>query len=289
MRQIVPSFDGTKLYCIHHRGENPLTLVFLHGVGANWTVWKKEIEYFQRQGFSTLALDLRGHGLSEAPEEKKKYQMSNFTRDVYEVLQAGNIHKFCLIGHSFGGAVALNYCLLYKKKYPRSLVMVESSSSYPFKHNRLFNLPTLITKTVRFLVAHPIREQVNSWYHHFSRWHEVDLSVQGIRAEVHILQHLLYLTPLRSMVHTLDNAERYVRENRSMIYNTLQHLNLPTLIIAGEKDKIIPPYHSKLVKRLHKNAELKIIEGAKHRAIVKDCRQVSLLIHSFLSEHNLRD
>lgn len=287
MRQIIPSFDGTKLYCIHHRGEKPLTMVFLHGVGTNWTVWKKEIEYFQRQGFPTLTLDMRGHGLSEVPEDSHKYQMPHFTRDIYQVLRTRKVHNFCLVGHSFGGAIALHYCMLYKQRYPRSLVMVESSSSYPFQHNRLFNLPVLASTLLRYIVARPIRQQVHSWYHHFSRLHEIDLTMKGLKAELHLLQHLLQRVPWRSAVQTLDNTERYVHQNQDKIYQALRHLNLPTLIIAGEKDRIIPPRYSQKIRRLHKKAELKIIEGANHRMLVRDCQQVSLLIHSFLGEHNL--
>ena len=37
------SFDGTEIYYLLHRGKNPHTLVFLHGVGGNWTAWKKVI------------------------------------------------------------------------------------------------------------------------------------------------------------------------------------------------------------------------------------------------------
>ena len=58
------SFDGTNIYYAYHPGLSPV-LIFLQGIGGNWTVWKKEIDFFQKKNYATLALDFRGHGLSD--------------------------------------------------------------------------------------------------------------------------------------------------------------------------------------------------------------------------------
>ena len=122
MENYLKSFDGTKIYYNYSRGSKEPTLVFLHGIGGNWTVWKKEIEFFQKEGFSTIALDLRGHGMSEAPEPEERYKISYFSKDVHAILKKENITYFVLIGHSLGGAVALTYCQLYSQNLPSSLV-----------------------------------------------------------------------------------------------------------------------------------------------------------------------
>ena len=91
MRKFLSSFDGTQIFYLYDKTDNPHTLVFLHGVGSNWTVWKKEIEYFQSKGYSTLTLDLRGHGESGTPMDFNKYRLPNFSRDIYNVLKSSKL------------------------------------------------------------------------------------------------------------------------------------------------------------------------------------------------------
>ncbi|HIG93231.1 TPA: alpha/beta hydrolase [Candidatus Woesearchaeota archaeon] len=285
MRQIVSSFDGTRIYSLHHRGENPLTLVFLHGVGANWTVWKREIEYFQRRGYSTLTLDLRGHGLSGAPEDFKRYKVPYFSRDVYNLLKVQGVQNFCLLGHSLGGAIAINYCMLYKKKYPDSLVLVESASTYPFRHNRLLNFGPHVTRFLRYLANYKFSRRATALLQHLSQVQDVDLSVEGVKAEFHMLSHLMSLTPLQSIVKTLDNMEEYVHKNQKLIYETVQHLGVPTLILAGERDDVVPLRYSQHLKKLNRRAELKIIKGARHKAIIWNADEISPLIEEFIRKN----
>ena len=280
MGKYLVSYDGTRIYYNHHKGRNPLTLVFLHGVGANWTVWRKEVNYFKRRGYSTLAMDFRGHGRSDMPPEFEKYRPPLFARDLYEILQFENVNNFVLLGHSLGGAIAVNYCMLYKRNYPRSLVLVESTITYPFDHNRLFNLSPYVTHFLRFIASHQLTRQQQ-----FTHFDDIDLSHPGIEERLHLISHMLHLTPLRCIVRTLDNVERYVFKNKGKIYTTLQHLRLPTLLLAGELDHIIPPRFSRKIKSIDHRAVLKIIEGAHHRVIINDPGKVCHIIDTFLHDN----
>ena len=273
------SFDGTRLFYIYHKGRLSNTLIFLHGVGGNWTVWKKEIEYFQSRGYSTLAFDLRGHGQSDAPEAFQRYQIPNFTRDIFALTKELKIRKFSLIGHSLGGAIALNYCILNKRRSPLALVLIESASTYPYDHNRLLNKKPYVTHFLRFIASHRL-----TYRHHFKHFKDIDLSVNGIASRLHIISHLMHLTPLCSMVRTLDNMEKYVFKNQQNIDQAIKHLKIPTLLIAGEKDKVVPPKFSLLIKNLDKRAELRILKEA-HRVIIRNAEEVSKTIEGFLQKN----
>ncbi len=275
------SFDGTRLFYIHHKGKLPHTLLFLHGVGGNWTVWKKEIEHFQNKGYSTLTFDMRGHGQSDAPEPFQKYQVPHFTRDIYGLLQKLRIPKFTLIGHSLGGAIAINYCMSHKRKYPTSLILVESASTFPYDHNRLLNMRPYVTHLLRFIASHKLTRK-----HHFKHFKDVDLSMKGMVARLHLISHLMHLTPLCSLVRTLDNVEKYAFKNQGQIDRALKHLKIPTLVIAGEKDRVIPPKFSFLIKRLDKRAELRILKGA-HRVIIHHAEEVSKAMEGFLRKNRI--
>ena len=276
MDKYLNSFDNTQIYYNYSPQKNPFTLVFLHGVGGNWTLWKKEIEYFQQKGYSTLALDLRGHGASQYLPDFASYRLYCFSRDVHYVLKKENINNFSLIGHSIGGGVAINYLMRYKSLYPKSLVLVDTAITYPFDHNHLLNMNSYFTKFLRFIANYPLTVEK-----HLPHLKDIDLSVEGIKQQIHLISHLLHFTPLFSLVKALDNLEQYVFHNQKRIDLTLSSLKIPTLIISGEKDETIPMQFSKHIKELKKDAQLKIIKEGHHRVIVDKYDEVSRVMQQF--------
>lgn len=278
MDKYIKSFDDTQIYYNHLPNKNPHTLVFLHGVGGNLTLWKKEIEYFQKKGYSTLALDLRGHGISQYYDDSEKYRIPCFTRDVYEILKNENINQFSLIGYSIGGGIAVHYLMRYKSLYPSSLVLVDTAITYPFDHDHLLNLNSYFTHFLRFITNHkPTLKE------HFPHLKDLDFSENGIRKEINLISHLLHLTPLFSLVKTLDNLEKYSFHNRKKIDWTLSNLKIPTLIISGEKDETIPVHFSQQIKELKKDAEFKIIKGAHHQITIENSEEISKVMEHFLT------
>lgn len=276
MEKIISSFDGTKIYYRYDRFESKKTLVFLHGVGGNWTVWKKEIDFLNKKGFSTLALDFRGHGKSDVHEEFEKYQLPFFSRDVSAVLEEEKIRDFVLIGHSLGGGVAINYCMT-QQPLPSSMILIETACTYPFDHDRILNYSPYVTHLLRFIAHHQIIKDKD--FFHFSN---IDLSEEGMIAKLHLISYLIHITPLRTIVKTLDNLEEYVFKNQPRIDNTLTHLKIPLLLIAGSKDNTVPPRYSEAIKELNKKAELKILDNATHTVIIDKAEDVAGIIEGFV-------
>lgn len=276
------TFDGNHIFYKQYQGKQPLTLVFLHGVGGNWTLWKKEIKYFRRRDFPVLALDMRGHGRSSAPLDYQRYKHTYFCRDLYCVLQSANVENFALIGHSLGGGVTITYCQMYKRKYPSSVVFVETASTYPFKHNSLLNLGKRSTRFMRYLASHNFSPR--SLY---ADMKDIDLSLSGIKYRINLLLHLLALRPLRTIVKTLDNLEEYIHKNQPKIDHTFASLRVPTLVIAADKDTTIPLRFARRIVKLNKLAVLKIIKDADHQVIVKKPHEVSETIYNFLIDNKV--
>ncbi len=280
VKKRIRSFDGTRVFYTYKKGTKPITLVFLHGVGSNWTIWKKEMQYFHQKGYPTLGIDMRGHGKSDAPFKFEKYQLNYFSRDVHYILHKEKIARFVLIGHSLGGCVAINYCTRHSKHLPTSLVLVESTTIYPFDHNRILNLGPHTTNLLRFIAEHKAMQRG-----HLFHLKDVDLSYSGIRENLHLISHLIHLTPLRTIAKTLDNMEKYSFHNQSTINHTLQNLPIPVLILAGDHDETVPPKYSKVIKKLVKSAELKILRGAHHFVTVERPEEVSRTIRHFIEKH----
>ena len=80
------------------------TVVFIHGVLNDHSVWILQSRWFAHHGFNVLALDLPGHCRSEGPPPAS---VEDGARFVLALLDAAGVEKAALIGHSFGSLIAL--------------------------------------------------------------------------------------------------------------------------------------------------------------------------------------
>jgi long-chain acyl-CoA synthetase len=111
------------------------TLVFLHGFGGQALQWRYQLQKFSQEN-RVVALDLRGHGLSDQPSSG--YDMEGIQKDIETVLDILKVKgKFVLIGHSFGGALATEYALDHPERVERLILMATAGE---FKLNTLYRL-----------------------------------------------------------------------------------------------------------------------------------------------------
>ena len=76
------SFDGTPIQYNVNKSKKEV-IFFIHGLGLNHTVFKKEQNYFYNKGFSTVNMDLRGHG---GDTNTNDYSLDAFSKDIYAIL-----------------------------------------------------------------------------------------------------------------------------------------------------------------------------------------------------------
>jgi pimeloyl-ACP methyl ester carboxylesterase len=99
----VESFDGTEISYIIE-GEDEPVLVFIHGWSCEKTYWEYQLTEFSKTN-TVVALDLAGHGESEIKREN--YTISAYGKDVAAVVRENDLSDVILVGHSMGGAVAI--------------------------------------------------------------------------------------------------------------------------------------------------------------------------------------
>ena len=102
------SVVSTELSC-EVRGQGK-TLVFVHGNAGTRQNWRPQIEYFARR-FRVVAPDLRGHGDSEKPTGP--YPISAFVGDLARLLDALDIDRAVIAGHSMGGYGTIRLAMKY--------------------------------------------------------------------------------------------------------------------------------------------------------------------------------
>ena len=101
-------------------------IVFLHGYTGSNRDWRHQMAAIQSR-YRGIALDLRGHGKSEAPGREGDYSIYLNCEDVRGLLAALGIQRCCLVGHSMGGFTALQFAL-ENPEMLWGLVLVDTSS-----------------------------------------------------------------------------------------------------------------------------------------------------------------
>ncbi|MFH7325777.1 alpha/beta fold hydrolase [Desulfurivibrio sp. C05AmB] len=100
----IPAHDGTPLVCDYGGGGEPL-LFFIHGWTCRRAYWAPQLAHFAGR-YALAAPDLPGHGDS-SPGTRSAWGLAGLARDVEGCVQALGAARVILIGHSMGGAVAL--------------------------------------------------------------------------------------------------------------------------------------------------------------------------------------
>jgi pimeloyl-ACP methyl ester carboxylesterase len=93
--------------CYEDVGAGGIPVVFVHGNGGNRLQWSAQLDHL-RPHRRAVALDLRGFGDSE-PAGNADYNVKAMAADIAAVVDALNLRRFVVVGHSYGGAVAIAY------------------------------------------------------------------------------------------------------------------------------------------------------------------------------------
>tara|TARA_B100001109_G_scaffold157388_1_gene128056 strand:+ start:1686 stop:2495 length:810 start_codon:yes stop_codon:yes gene_type:complete len=120
----------------YHDGGQGDVVLFLHGSGtgaSGFTNFKKNIDFFQRNGFRTIVPDLPGYGFSDKPEDEI-YTISFFNNLLLELLDHLNILNCSVVGNSLGGALAMGLSLEQPERFSKLILMapggLEDFSAY---------------------------------------------------------------------------------------------------------------------------------------------------------------
>lgn len=109
--------NGNINYTVKGDGE---PIVLIHGFGLDSRIWEKQVEQLSETN-KVITYDMRGFGKSSIPNGKYSH-----TEDLHELLKELNIQNTKIIGHSFGGEVAVEYALQYPNEV-NSLVLISPS------------------------------------------------------------------------------------------------------------------------------------------------------------------
>jgi pimeloyl-ACP methyl ester carboxylesterase len=239
-----------------------VVVVMLHGLGASHEDWEAQRTSFSRR-FRVIVPDLRGFGASSRIGE---YSVAQFASDVWSLLDRLEVKRFHLIGHSMGGAVALQMAADRPERI-RRLVLADTLPSFEtntFGKRMLFAYryammgvfgPQRLAKAVaRKLFPGEDREQIRMR----------ELAVR--RGNVN--DRAVYLETIRNLLGW-------------KVTDRLQTLTMPSLVIAAEHD-YFPVADAEAFAAALPNSELKIFAGAHHAVPVEIPQAFNTAVLAFL-------
>lgn len=90
-------------------------MVWAHGLGGIWQEWEGVMKFFQDR-YRVVAYDARGHGSSEKPDRPEAYSQDVMVEDMRSLMDALDINKAIVGGHSMGANVALNFAFRHPER-----------------------------------------------------------------------------------------------------------------------------------------------------------------------------
>jgi pimeloyl-ACP methyl ester carboxylesterase len=103
-------------------------VVLLHGLSSSARIWELVAPHLADKGLTCYAPDARGHGFSDKPEDSvENYSFTSITADLAAFLETCQLERPLIVGHSWGGMLALDYATRMRigARAPRGIVLVD--------------------------------------------------------------------------------------------------------------------------------------------------------------------
>lgn len=239
--------NGISLYYEEHGSGEPLILIM--GFTVSSIGWHWNIPSFA-QSFRTIAFDNRGVGQSDKPDEP--YSMPMFADDTAGLLDGLDIDSAHIFGISMGGMIAQEFALRHPERV-KSLTLGCTNcggentilSSDPEVLHMLEHIESVGVEEAALAMT---KVAVTPW---FMQKHMDTLIELNRLSAVHP-------TPKHGMVSQMAAIQSHDT------YARLPQISVPSLVITGKQDGLVPPENSVVLSRQIPNAELLILSNASH-------------------------
>ena len=258
-------------------GSGPL-LVMIHGIAGSSGTWVPIMPLLAEK-YTVIAPDLLGHGESAKP--RGDYSLGAYASGVRDLLGVLGHERATVVGHSLGGGIAMQFAYQFPQMLER-LVLVGSGGLGKEVNPLLRALSLPGTEYVLPVVLAP---QLHSVVGAVGRV----LGRFGLRADPFLGEvwdawsRLTDVRAQRAFIHTIraviDVAGQRVSA-RDRLY--LAH-EVPTLIVWGDRDQVIPVAHAHIAHELMPGSRLEVVENAGHFLPIERPELLDRVLRDFLS------
>jgi len=246
---------GGRAVTFRHQAGRAPALVCLHGAADNQHAYDRLLDALpNRAGY---AINLPGRAGTEGPPARSVAEMEAFLSELVESEVDG---RYVVVGHSLGGAVAIEHALASPPDRLEGLVLLATGA-------RLRVHPMILALFEQGQAAGSL-PPMPSWIHE-----------QGIDADLLAeATHKRELTPVSTGAIDWRAADGFDR------MHAVQDIRVPVLIVGGTEDLLTPPKYAEYLAAQIPHAELLLLEGAGHMLVMDRAVEVSRAIEAFVSK-----
>ena len=264
--------DGTQIY-YKDWGSGP-AITFSHGWPLNADMWDGQMLFLEQNGFRVVAHDRRGHGRSS--QASSGNDMDGYADDLAAVIEALDLKQVTLVGHSTGGGEVARYIGRYGTSRVAKAVLIAA-------------VPPLVIKTDANPEGLPMEVfdgiRANLMNDRSQAYRDFAVPFYGAnRPGAKVSQGLLDQFWIWSMQSGLKNAYESVKAfSETDFTEDLKKFDVPTLVIHGEDDQIVPVKNSAVKSaRLIKGAKEIYHPGAPHGITATHQDQINAELLAFI-------
>jgi len=257
MREETIEIHGTRVnYKIAGEGR---PLLILHGWGSSSDSWVEVQKNLVQVGYKVIVPDLPGFGKTEPPIEV--WGTIEYAEFVSQFAEKIGMQRFVLLGHSFGGQVAIQFAVQYTQKLEK-LILVTAAAvrRQTGLRGKILKYMAKIVAVLIYIFPPNLKNNIRNFGYKILRRRDY-IKTYGVMRDI---------------------FKKVIHEDLSPHFSKVR---IPTLIIWAEKDKMTPLEDAYIIKEAISNSSLEIIPGKGHNLHSEAPKELSEIVHMYISSH----
>src|SRR6202008_2958162 len=263
-----------ELYYEDHGSGEPIVLI--HGYPLSGVSWEKQVPALLDAGYRVITYDRRGFGKSSQPTTGYNYE--TFAEDLHKLVAQLKLHDFTLVGFSMGGGEVARYLGKYGSKGVSKAVIISGVPPYLLKTG---DNPEAVDASVFAGIEKAVAADRYAFFtEFFKNFYNTDLLL-GKRVSEQAVQASWNVAAPSSATASLACVPTWHEDFRK----DLARIDVPTLVIHGDADRIVPFAASgQRTAKLVKGARLLTIKDGPHAINWTHADEVNRELVSFLGK-----
>ena len=264
--------SGTKIRVVERGDRTSPPVLLVHGWGCSAFVFRRNMPALADAGFRAMAVDLKGHGLSDKPVASHEYTIDSLVEHLREILDALGLERPALAGHSLGGSLIYHFAVKYPLR-ARCLGMLSPVGLTGVPRMRIYRslTPKVLTPLLREinprLVVRLALKRVYGKRGHFTE-RDVDEFVAPS-------QFPEFSVAMRELLHTYDWT--------AAKHRPLSPVDLPAVGVWGSLDHMMPHDGMGIYLSLLPRIAFRVIPDAGHLITEETPEEVNSALLEMLS------
>ena len=235
-------------------------VILIHGFPLNGHSWEKQVSVLLKAGYRVITYDRRGFGNSSQPSVGYDYE--TFTDDLHKLITTLDLRDMVLVGFSMGTGEVARYLSKYGSERVSKAVLMAPVPPFLLKTDD--NLEGVDRRVFSDIEQSIVADRPSYLSAFFTNFYNVDVlgsKSDSVRITDDAIRASWQVAAGASAKATLDCVSSWLTDFRA----DLPSINIPTLIIQGDADRILPiDSTGNRLPKLIKNSQLVVIPGGPH-------------------------